>query len=132
MQTIQSIIRREHISMTCEYASANPNMAGSENMKNYRCILKRKGKQMTVPFSTGLGWTREPSAEDVLDCLSSDAGGIENSAGIFEDWCAEYGYDSDSRKAEKIFKTCERQADKLKAFLGEDVYKSLLWDTERL
>ena len=71
-----------------------------------------------------------PELEDLLDCLASDASGIENSPD-FEDWCGEYGYDTDSRKAEKIFKTVEHQARRLKQFLGDDLYEALLWNTER-
>jgi hypothetical protein len=66
----------------------------------------------------------------VLDSLASDAAGYENSPD-FGDWCGEYGYDEDSRKAERIFKDVERQSAKLKKFLGDDLYETLLWDTER-
>jgi hypothetical protein len=71
-----------------------------------------------------------PEVADVLDCLASDASGVENSRD-FEEWCSEYGYDTDSRKAEKTYRICAAQAEQLKSFLGEDLYKQLLWDTER-
>jgi len=35
-----------------------------------------------------------------------------------EDWCAEYGYDTDSRKAERTFRAVERQTKALKRMLG--------------
>jgi hypothetical protein len=47
------------------------------------------------------------------------------------DWAGEYGYDTDSRKAEKTFRACQRQRAKLFAFLGPELYQTLLWDTER-
>jgi hypothetical protein len=39
-----------------------------------------------------------PSAYDVLACLS------KYEVGTFEDFCSSYGYDVDSRKAERIYK----------------------------
>ena len=38
-----------------------------------------------------------PTAYDVLTCLQ------KSDPGTFEDFCSEYGYDSDSRKAEKTY-----------------------------
>ena len=38
-----------------------------------------------------------PTAYDVLACLT------KNDPGTFEDFCSEFGYDEDSRKAEKIY-----------------------------
>ena len=55
---------------------------------------------------------------------------ISNARG-FEDWCSDFGYDADSRKAEKTFKVCEHQAKRLRSFLGDSLYKQLLYDTER-
>lgn len=40
----------------------------------------------------------EPSAYDVLSCLS------KNDPGTFENFCAEFGYDEDSKRAEKTYK----------------------------
>jgi hypothetical protein len=98
-------------------------------------VLKRRvprSVKMTVYFSKGTGHHgAEPTVEEVLDCLSSDAAGIEN-ASNFEDWCSEYGYDTDSRSAEKTFKACEHSAKRLRNFLGDDLYDQLLWHTEKL
>ena len=38
-----------------------------------------------------------PTAYDVLSCLT------KSDPGTFEDFCSEFGYDEDSRKAEKIY-----------------------------
>ena len=131
MQPMSAFVRLNKIRMTSDYADSNPNMADSQNMNHFKCTLKMGKKQMTLFFSQGYGINGEPDAESVLDCLASDSAGVEN-AFSFEDWANEYGYDIDSRKAEKIFKVCERQAEKLKAFLGDDLYQQLLWKTEKL
>jgi hypothetical protein len=132
MGTLKAFIVRNHIRAESVMVDHNPNMDGSQNMDNYKVTLRRKGRQLTIPFSMGVALCREPSAEDVLDCLASDSSSYENYAGSFEDWCGEFGYDTDSRKAERTYNVCGTQAGKLKRFLGEDLYKELLWDTERL
>ena len=48
----------------------------------------------------------KPTLTDVLYCLVSDAQTVNYCAG-FEDWCAELGYDDDSRKAEKTYRACQ-------------------------
>jgi hypothetical protein len=125
---MQEYITMHGITMRADYADTNPNMP-DPNMNHYKCLFRSHGRQMTVAFSTGSGWHRDPEASDVLECLASDAAGIEN-ARSFEDWASEYGYDEDSRTAERIYKACERAATKLHRFLG-DAYDVLLWEVER-
>jgi len=92
---------------------------------------EKMGPYITVWFSQGNGHKKPPTAADVLDCLASDASGYENSRN-FADWCAEYGYDDDSRTAERIYHTIAEQAKELRHFLGgQDIYDRLLWETER-
>lgn len=129
---MKKFIAANKIRMVCEWTDSNPNMEDSNNMDNWKCILKSGKKQFTIFFSMGYGHHgKQPEIEDVLDCLASDASGFVN-AESFEYWCDEYGYNSDSRKAEKIYKTIGSQAKKLEKFLGETEYNRLLWDTERL
>lgn len=66
----------------------------------------------------------EPDACDVLYSLLMDSSGVEN-AGSFEAWASEYGYDTDSRKAEAIYRECVDLALKLRASLGGDMLDSL-------
>lgn len=59
-----------------------------------------------------------PSIVDVLWSLSSDAGVLN--AGGFDDWAADYDYDTDSRQAEATYRACLEIALKLRAALGHD------------
>lgn len=61
----------------------------------------RDGKKLT-PYS-------------VLACLSSDL----HCPDTFEEFCSEYGYDADSRKAEAIFKRASAFAKTLNAFFSD-------------
>jgi hypothetical protein len=94
---------------------------------HWAVTLRMGRKQMTVPFSQGWAHTKPPTAADVLDCLASDASGADES---FEDWAANYGYDTDSRKAERTYNAVRKQTARLRQFLG-DKYEPLL-EVERL
>jgi hypothetical protein len=143
--TIAQFVADNGITIKSEQTDRNPHMEGSADMDNYKVTLSRvtgdrerrsgdirkRTVRMTTYFSKGIGHHgAEPTAEEVLDCLSSDAAGIENTS--FERWCDEYGCDTDSRKALKTFKACEHSAKRLRNFLGDDLYDRLLWHTEKL
>lgn len=81
--------------------------------------LKYRGRQLTVPFWTGSAITADPDAEGVLDCLISDATAYDN-ARDFEDFCAEFGYDTDSRRAERTYRECGALSARVHKFLGDD------------
>lgn len=120
------------ITMTCKRTDDNPGMDDLGGMDHWRCTLRAGRSRMTLTFSMGSAHNgKEPTVEDVLDCLASDASGYAN-ASEFDLWCQEYGYDGDSRKAERTFKAVRSQTQKLMQFLGESAFETLLWKTERL
>jgi len=130
---VKQFANKYRIKARAEWADSNPHMTDSQNMNHFKVTLRGAGRQMTLYFSQGYGISGEPTAADVLNCLASDSSSIENNLLTgFEGWASDLGYDPDSRKAEKIFKVCEKQAERLKKFLGEELYKTLLWDTEGL
>lgn len=65
----------------------------------FKCRLQRNGKSFTVNFGQSLQKGGEsPSLYDVLSCLQ------KYDVGTFQDFCGEFGYDDDSRTAERIYK----------------------------
>ena len=96
-----------------------------QQSNGYRCQLHYKGRQYTFDFWQGVAHTADPTAEGCLECLLSDASSFDN-AQSFEDWCGEFGYDTDSRKAEGIYKACEKVAENMKRLLGDD-YEAFLY-----
>ena len=62
-----------------------------------------------------------PSSYNVLACISGDV----YCPDTFEEFCSEYGYDEDSRKAWKIFKKAGRFAEKLRLFFSEQELEKL-------
>lgn len=64
-----------------------------------------------------------PLLRDVLYCLVSDASALD--ARDFEEWAGDYGYDTDSRKAEETYELCRRQSRELEHVLGRAVVAEL-------
>lgn len=60
-----------------------------------------------------------PSIGDVMQSLARDSDVTEY--GGFEEWASEFGYDSDSREAESIYRACLEIALKLRRGLGESL-----------
>lgn len=48
---------------------------------------------------------KQINIDDVLHCLVSDSTALSMD---FEEWCSEFGYEEDSRKAEKIYNACRK------------------------
>lgn len=135
MDTLKDFIARARVTATCERVDHNPNNKDWKDADHWRVRLRRSGIQnrLTIYFSQGYGHNgKEPDVASVLSCLADDSSSADQNG--FEEWCGELGYDTDSltdrRKAERIYNVCQRQAARLKAFLGDDLYERLL-NTER-
>jgi len=61
----------------------------------------------------------QPSAYSILSCL------VSTNPGVFEEWCGEFGYDTDSRKAEKTWRACVEQYLKLDAMYTREELNAL-------
>lgn len=136
MKTLAEFIQKHHITMSVERADTNPNYVADDDWmrsaRHFKCTLRCGKRRMTLHFSQGCAHTKEPTVEDVLNCLASDSAGLDNST-TFESWCAEYGYDTDSRKAEKIYRACQKQRDQLERLIGDATeFETLLYNTERM
>ena len=71
----------------------------TEKRHVFNITLKKEHKQYTFNFGQSIAQgSNEPTMYDVLTCLQ------KYDVGTFEDFCGEYGYDNDSRRAEKIYK----------------------------
>jgi hypothetical protein len=65
----------------------------------FKCRLSRAGKSYTFDFGQSIqSGAEKPSIYDILTCLQ------KYDVGDFENFCSEFGYDTDSRKAEGIYK----------------------------
>ena len=77
-------------------------------------ILHRQWQALKKP--------QAPHAADVLSCLISDAQSVGSS---FEDWCADLGYDFDSRKAYRTYEACREVDRQLRVFFSPEALQAL-------
>lgn len=65
----------------------------------FPCRLSRNGKSYSFKFGQSIAsGSEEPTIYDILACMT------KYDPGTFENFCADFGYDSDSRTAEKTYK----------------------------
>jgi hypothetical protein len=72
----------------------------------WRITLKRNGKRWSFRFGNSINASQTneaPTAYDVLATLT------KYDVGSFNDFCFDFGYDTDSRKAEKIYKAVVKE-----------------------
>jgi len=88
----------------------------------YRCTLKRNGQRLSIHFGQSLhdtGTGKYPTAYDLLACITKD------DPGTFENFCGDFGYDTDSRKAEKIYKLVTKEWGKVSRFFMSEELEEL-------
>jgi hypothetical protein len=84
----------------------------------YRITLTRNGKRYSFKFGQSIANTgTEPTAYDVLACLT------KYDPYSFENFCADFGYDLDSRKAEKTFKMVQKEFENVQRLFGDVIEK---------
>lgn len=90
----------------------------------YKVIFRREKNSFSLIFgqsineSTGNGGNA-PEEYDVLSCLQ------KYDVGSFENFCSEFGYDVDSRKAEKIYKAVCKEFEKVSKFFTDEEIEQL-------
>jgi len=115
------------VTATVECGSPTPRADQSEWQRSahgYTVTLHCEGRSMVVPFYMGSGWTKDPTAADVVSCLLSDACTVENCADEIE-LAEEYGYDN-WRSARRIWRAMVRQTADLRDLLGSH-FESAVW-----
>ena len=98
---------------------------GQENWNHHRITVTNTetGKRTAFDFWASIAHPVIDSTYDILNafyCFVSDAvSGLDS----FQEFCAEFGYDEDSRRAYKTWKACKRAADKFERVSGGvDIY----------
>jgi predicted transcriptional regulator YheO len=125
--TIQEFIKNNNITSTAIQVEKNPSMENSHNMNNYKVTLKYNGKKATFNYSMGTALKGKPTTAEVLDCLALDS----SYGNTFDDFLMDFGYDTDSISALRIFKAVQKNTKKLVGLIGDSLLKELI-DLERL
>lgn len=80
----------------------------------FHCRLVRKGKKFEFDFGQSLAaGKKHPTMYDVLSCFQ------KSDVGTFENFCDEFGYDTDSRSAEKVYHDVKREWENVERLFGD-------------
>lgn len=149
MKTIVTFIKENGITMTTQriLSRENNDIDCGRDARHWNVTLVRGNHRLKTQFTQGSAHTEPPTIEEMLDCLVSDALSVDENperppnyafkARPFEDWCGDFGYDPDSRKAEKVYSACVDVAKKLRSLLtspgrsSSGKYTELLTKVER-
>lgn len=88
-----------------------------QNRDIYKITISKSKRSFTFNFGQSIlesGTGECPTAYDVLACLQ------KYDVGSFEDFCGEFGYDEDSRMAEKTYKAVCKEYEKLCTIFSEE------------
>ena len=95
---------------------------GQENWNNHKVTVKHEGKKFTFDYWASIVNPLMKEDSDNINafyCFLSDAVSAKES---FSDFCSGFGYDEDSRTAERIYKACEKALVKFERVFECDLY----------
>ncbi len=97
---------------------------GHENWNHHKITVKNTetGKQTSFDFWASIANPEVRSREDLIGAFECFVGDAVAGMNDFNDFCSEFGYDEDSRRAEKIYKACQKATEKLQRIYNGDVY----------
>ena len=101
---------------------------GDKEVRNiYRVTITNRGQQASFKFGDSIANTQEHkplTIDSILTCVKGDYFSTKEQYPTFEDFADGFGYERDSRLAEKIYKRCLKQAEKLhRVFTQEEIEK---------
>lgn len=134
-----------HVTMEAEFIKCGFHFDGDTHARDiYKCRFKGVKRSFSVTFGQSVNKTFKPknvwdtkkkryvmavkTAQDhgtpptayhVLTCLT------KSDPGTFEDFCSVFGYDTDSRRAEKTYKSVVQEWAKVSEFFTEDEIEQL-------
>lgn len=123
----------DKITSTASFGNdAQPGLSADDWRKDtdpWTVTLSFQGRSMKIPFWTGYGWKSAPTTADVMRCLVSDAGTLENSSDATE-WADELGYDYDPDVEDRYDRVVQQTQD-LKELLGEH-FEAIVFECDDL
>lgn len=118
MTELEALCEEHEIEIEYHYGAHSPPVdTGWKPAHSWNVTLIHEGEHLVTDFFGG-ALVMGPTAAGVLYCLLSDTASVDN-ARSFEEWANDLGYDTDSRKAEALFRSCEEQAVEVHDFLGD-------------
>lgn len=125
---LEQALETMDIKLAARYVGENTREGWGTDHDTWRVQIRRGQRAYTTDYSAGFGHRvdgqpKAPKLADVLACLLSDA---STSAESFYDFCSNFGYDTDSRKAHATWKACRRTAAAMDRVLGAETLEFLI------
>jgi hypothetical protein len=97
---------------------------GRENWNHHKVTVTNKdnGLKTSFDFWASIANPNLETEYDILNAFYCFIGDAISGDMTFSEFCGEFGYDEDSRSAERTWKACKRAADKLKRIYDGDIY----------
>lgn len=112
-QQAAEFLQKTNTKLTVEFSHHGKHFADDKQTRDvYKCKLSRGNRSYEFNFGQSINnsgyahnkYTRViPTAYDILACLT------KYDPGTFEDFCSEFGYDTDSRNAERTYKAVVKE-----------------------
>lgn len=71
-------------------------------------------------YISGITELKDLELLNAFECFINDSISANED---FEEWCSNFGYDTDSRKAHKIYKECQKSLEKAEKIISGDLYE---------
>lgn len=135
-------MNKNGLDFECKFLKSGKHFSDDKVSRDiYYCIIRRLSDKGEIDFNfgqsiansglkpvitnkgTGIQSTKNirtaPTAYDLLACIT------KNDPGNFEDFCSEFGYDEDSRKAEKIYNSVVEEWENVEDFFTKEEIEQL-------
>lgn len=115
LQQANDFAKKNNVSMKINSVNYGKHFADDKESRYiFNITLKRNRKQYTFNFGQSLAsGSEEPTMYDILTCLE------KYESRDFEDFCSNYGYDTDSIKALKTYKAVDREYKAVNRLFGD-------------
>ena len=125
--------KRTGCNISAEYSGQAVPQWDGEKHNHFKIKIERGRRSFIVDFYDSIANTEKykpeangffplrgyPSAYDIISCLQ------KYDCGTFEDFCAEFGYNEDSRKDEQIYNACKKEFENLQRLFSDEEIEQL-------
>lgn len=112
----ESFLQTYNIKLSIKYLKHDYHFQDDTDKRDiYKIRLSRNRHSYTINFGQSIAnQGQEPTAYDVLACLN------KYNPNSFTDFCSDFGYDTDSRQAERTYKAVCREWAGIQRVFGND------------